>query len=603
LLELKKQLLNSIQQGDRYLALIDPQSQIDRYGTEEGRDAGMQHVYGNVYPSALRKLARMYGTDIKDLPLQIASREEVQAPRIPLLEELGYDTPSELLSHYQMGGEWHGSAFERMITQMGGPNAETASLRHHLTNAQKALDTLNNYDSIAHEHSLHGDEPYVDEYGDEISAMNPNDYMSPREWNTEAQRLSEHLDQAHSIWQGLHSHDVTGQETKTFPALEITPELAEKIKSTGIPFFKRGGEAEIRFDDGGSVDDSEQQQNLLAPQPEIPGIPEGEMMMFQEMPPEMLQEMTLDRMARLYQPAMQMPAYGAGGVVEDIGELIDKYLNKIADEHAAQAAEAGARHPDAPRSPLQQPTEDPLYKAATAQPAPIRNPLTPGFLSKRQAFAGGGSTHSALAWLKQAIENTKRLGYYGNHIPLPGLDLIKISPDAEARIAVRGAQQLYGTDKNGNPVFLGGIAHSGATPPGIVDEALSIPDSMAGLEELLMKITPGPNGNDHDLIHALDPQWSRNASARLGRLNQAVKKDTGIGEPQGLAEDAEDLAGQVGPLMAASRLAEEGTLARKALDQFAGWAGAGSQPTTKAPLAWLSEPSDSEPVIEEAESH
>jgi hypothetical protein len=586
LLELKKQLLNSIHQGDRYLALIDPQSQIDRYGTEEGRDAGMQHVYGTVYPAALKKLARLYGADVTNLSIPIRVPEE--ARRANALVEAGVDTPSELIQK-SYADEWNSDSIHDLIQEML-PEARRqgydSELMKHLNVAQDALGDLDTHAAIPDEYALHGDEPYL----------------------RTLERLDDALTNAHNHYIDTLGPSANNIQTKTFPALEITPELAQKVQSTGVPFFKKGGEAAMRFDGGGSVDGSGQEQQLLSPQSEIPGIPEGEMMIWQNMPPAMQQEMRLSMIKNLYQPAMQMPAYGEGGAVEDVGEEIDKYLDEIANEHAARAIEAAAKAPEAARPPLPQFTEDPLYHEATriAKPMPLKGPLAEGFLTKRQAFADGGDVHSALNWLKRSIERTKNLGYYGTHIPLPGLDLIRMSPKGEARVAVRAAQQLYGVDKHGNPVFLGGILHSGATPPGIIDEALSTPDSMAGFEEMLMKITPGPNGNQHDLIHALDPAWSRNASARLDRLNQAVASDTGIGAPQGFGEDLEDLAGRIGPLMAASRLAEEGTMARKALEQLAGGAGTGSRgsaPQRPKTPPWINEDVGQNPVADAAFSN
>ena len=152
-------------------------------------------------------------------------------------------------------------------------------------------------------------------------------------------------------------------------------------------------------------------------------------------------------------------------------------------------------------------------------------------------------------------------------------------PDRK-RVAVRIAQQLYGVDSKGNPVFLGGITHEGATPPGIVDEALSIPNSLAGLARLAKQAVPGPGLTD--LLIKYDPQFSKDAAARLAKLNQAVQKTTGVGDPKSVSGIAEDLGAQMGTPLALGRLAKEGSLVRKLLENFSGLQGTAESPAKVA---------------------
>src|SRR5690606_1462828 len=64
-LELKKQLINAVNEDQDYLALVRGRDQIERYGMEENPDSasGMEYIYDKIYPKALRSLAKRYGAE------------------------------------------------------------------------------------------------------------------------------------------------------------------------------------------------------------------------------------------------------------------------------------------------------------------------------------------------------------------------------------------------------------------------------------------------------------------------------------------------------------------------------------------------------------
>ncbi len=238
LLELKKQLINAVHQGDSYLALSDPQTQIERYGSDPDRDKGMQHIYGQVYPAALEKLARMYGGNVEDLPIRLKDPEgavpvtfsDVDANNVGEYIQKAYDgldSPSRI---HEALNNLLGEFREKLP-----PSFEKSQLvdqaKNHLAQLQKT-------------------EP------DDVELEDPDRFYSNEmvDHRSNARAgLQQSLEGLHKLWTENNS---TIQ--KSFPALKITPELRQRVQQAGVPLFKEGGMVRTHYAGGGSTSPLEQ---------------------------------------------------------------------------------------------------------------------------------------------------------------------------------------------------------------------------------------------------------------------------------------------------------------------------------------------------------
>ena len=268
------------------------------------------------------------------------------------------------------------------------------------------------------------------------------------------------------------------------------------------------------------------------------------------------------------QPGQDPQGLAGGGRVELI-ERIGQYLDDLAAQRAARAAAIGDR---APKLPLVQSPDDPVVAAATAPQGPSlppstpQNPLQPGFLTKPQAHADGGSVDDSQSSVRKLADLARRLDNPS------GTD-----PNAEhrARVATNLASLAYGLDDKGNPAF-GGRAWTstqGGTPAGVLDALTATPHNLVQLGKTIDKYLPGQS--NPKFWDSIDPQWSQDASNRLGQLRQRMQQSTGVAPAKGLDESIADMVtdpSMVAP-MGAAKLAPKGS----ALSRLINWS-TGSSP-------------------------
>lgn len=217
LLELRKQLLNSVNQGDSYLALTRGADQVQRYeqGMGGGKGEGMSYIYDQVYPSALKKLARQYGANVSDLPINVGRGKLDTRPQT--LVDHGVETPNDLLNT--------------------APNEQ-----EKWTRAASLVDDFNRFggDDTHFDSLLDNAKHYVDQH------FNGVDFPSGA-FGWEEENFRGYLNALHSIWDSYAQEEPaamaakTKPEPKTFPAMHITPEVADKIKKAGVPLFTAAG--------------------------------------------------------------------------------------------------------------------------------------------------------------------------------------------------------------------------------------------------------------------------------------------------------------------------------------------------------------------------
>lgn len=204
-------------------------------------------------------------------------------------------------------------------------------------------------------------------------------------------------------------------------------------------------------------------------------------------------------------------------------------------------------------------SKDPLPGAPVSPPTP--------------QFADGGSTDES------TTPSLTTLANYARDDPT--------DPNAEnrARVATNLASLFYGLDAQGNPAF-GGRAWTpsqGGTPMGALDALTATPHNLIQFAELLDKHLPGQS--NPAFWESIDPQWSADAARRLAQLRQRVQQQAGLKDDGSLTTAALDAVtdpAMIAPLGAA-RAAEEGSLARRALNWMTGGTPPTAQPTQGAP--------------------
>lgn len=213
-LELRKQLLNSVNQGDSYLGLTRGADQIERYqqGMQGGQDKGMSHIYDTIYPSALRKLARQYGAEVSDVPVAIGGGKSDTRPQT--LVDYGVEGVHDLLNTA------HEGEFGTRVTMLA------EDFNRGLAGTSPAVD---------------GNLAAVNAH---IDNLNQRDLTGEEEFD-----LTQRLNTLHTTWSELAQRDPNSYaaqwnvdpEKKTFPAMHITPEVAERVRQAGVPLFTLAG--------------------------------------------------------------------------------------------------------------------------------------------------------------------------------------------------------------------------------------------------------------------------------------------------------------------------------------------------------------------------
>lgn len=568
-LELRKQLLNSVNQGDQYLALTRGADQIQRYeqGMGGGKGEGMSHIYDTIYPSALRKLAKQYGAEVTDVPVNVKGGIEDTRPNT--LVEYGEENPEDLLSR-------------------------SSDMHDYTMRAGKLLeDYRNNLDSpSANNHLIDAENSLID----------LNEQLSNGEPRAGARSLEEAFGHLHNIWnEGLQQ---SGAQAKTFPAMHITPEVADRVKKAGVPLFTLAGAAALGSaaspdSDASVVEDeamTEANEGHAAGGTVVPFDP-------------------------VRAAAMRVQAYGNGGSV--VGKLMR--LLKAAPEEAAtvekSAAPAVEKYTATGRSV---PRDDALDRLETSL---IPNPPTDGGNYQWAVVKPGGGVHGGTPYDYKGAAlsvanglNQQLPGHTVQAIPtdLSTLDRFKMraqAPDPNAnpfkkataadidallsnnqeptmaaggavdddgslakisrflaryggphvqRLGVGIAKQFYGLDNQGNPVFGGTRSASGGNPIALQDSFASLPASLIpaanainGTPSAQTLARAQPWERDAMATPLATPQWSTDAATRLAALDKRVQQVTGVGEAQSLPEHLEDAAAMLATPMPASKVAKE----------------------------------------------
>ena len=242
-LELRKQLLNAVEEGNDYLALTRGGDQIERYaqGMDPKSRAGMMHIYDKVYRSELEKLAKRYGAEVVDIPVNVASSIDVRPPLMAdfdlesiedftqyvhdVLHESditdaldGMDDLRDMVSFIE-------NKMEGNLSMMGFDPEDVKTLKDDITKIRGKVE--NQFESVL---------------ADKPGAVD--------QWNKDvAQPLSDIYSEVHDMYEGYEEFWAGGSgglREKNFPAIRLTDEVKEKVRKLGVPQFKRGGPVKMQ---------------------------------------------------------------------------------------------------------------------------------------------------------------------------------------------------------------------------------------------------------------------------------------------------------------------------------------------------------------------
>ncbi len=250
-LELRKQLINAVEEGDDWLALTRAAHQISRYSDamDDAERAASVHFYDKVYVGELKRLARLLRTNVEDIDGTIATNTDLR-PAVMAEFDLEDVTDMASMVHSVVGDSIGGDAdsvtsgttmfFEfmdelRTAIPDGPHDGEFAELVR--TTSKKLRDIETKLEAL------------IPEAGLDMSPANT------REWNRTVDRLTHVSDRDYPtgdiqdslsrLWDiyvdAMPPIMVNVDQLRSFPALKITDDVRKQVEKHGLQLFARGG--------------------------------------------------------------------------------------------------------------------------------------------------------------------------------------------------------------------------------------------------------------------------------------------------------------------------------------------------------------------------
>ena len=235
-LELRKQLLNAVNDDADYLALTTSEDQFARYGGGEARRAGMEATYDQIYWGELRKLARRYKIPITEVEVPVGTGRDI---RPQILRDMDWEEPAELIEDVTLNID--------EATDMRSAVAEVDKYRFFADQIQELLaQEGRSLGSVNYKYLIRDIEDLQSAIGQnwddaaEDLAGGVDNYINvvdPRKAKVE-ERLLEYYQKY------IKEYGHLGSSNKTFPAIELTPEVKELIDTIGVPMAQAEGQKE-----------------------------------------------------------------------------------------------------------------------------------------------------------------------------------------------------------------------------------------------------------------------------------------------------------------------------------------------------------------------
>jgi len=237
-LELRKQLLSAVDEDADYLALTRASDQLERYGGaghSRRRTEGMERMYDQVYYGELRKLANRYRIPLTEIevkmgglrsiddadirPEYMATHDFENATDVYEYMEAGYMDATQKSDALEGAADFGAWAEDMSQTIRNNPDVPSNSGRALINRIQRNSRKL--------------EEVVTDLWDDANQDINGG----PEKFTERAKPLEQAIKKdMEDLWDRyLRDLGPNVERPKTFPALELTPEVKDLIKETGVP--------------------------------------------------------------------------------------------------------------------------------------------------------------------------------------------------------------------------------------------------------------------------------------------------------------------------------------------------------------------------------
>lgn len=250
-LELRKQLLNAVNDGEDFLAITPGQTQIERYSLEGKKAENMARIYDEVYRGELEKLARQYGTEVVDVEVPLSTKTDAR-PRI--MREYNIEDADEL-EEFMNGGMLQGgmdelfsdtSYVDSVFHQIADlaeeteiPKAEYARIK---ANLREVLDRVGvKFDDTGHAQGAEvtGGRGPGSVRMTAATGARTADPVAQDKWIATMNWVANHV----RGWMNGPGRARVAQAVKTFPAMRITDEVRRRVQQAGVPLWSLGAGA------------------------------------------------------------------------------------------------------------------------------------------------------------------------------------------------------------------------------------------------------------------------------------------------------------------------------------------------------------------------
>lgn len=230
-LELRKQLLNAVREGDTYLGLIPGEELAKRFHHTGENAKGMAYTYDKVYNSELKKLARQYGAKIVDVPLSMAAKQRLRSETL------------EMHEWENIEDAWDGLADRVDETELAESGDDPLEAWRDVLRTTE--DLITDVKSQMREHGITQHEALT---------QIPTLWRRLTKTLDSVDRWTDDLDgRLTSSWGKLMGYLRFGEQSlleamggwvssvSTIKAMKITPEVAKRVKKAGVPLFSAAG--------------------------------------------------------------------------------------------------------------------------------------------------------------------------------------------------------------------------------------------------------------------------------------------------------------------------------------------------------------------------
>lgn len=248
--ELSKQLLNAAEEGQNYVALTRGDDQISRYsgGMDAGREKGMRYFYDQIYPSVMKRLANRYGARMTEVEMPVGQATDVRLGVMAdhdmesiddAMDQFGEMVGSQDVDDLEVGVEGAEEFIWELEKKLADRPDPTGEIRRQIDSAKEQMKKLKGSAQQAYDAYHNADEDEIEEVLEGIIGYDSRFHNTWENYWT-------NIDSLYNEWSSV-GYELGGM--KSFPAIEITPEVRENILKAGVPLYSAAGAGMLTGED------------------------------------------------------------------------------------------------------------------------------------------------------------------------------------------------------------------------------------------------------------------------------------------------------------------------------------------------------------------